>query len=1064
MTNNCNNSCRKRTIDSTVCNNSSADENVPSRKIQCKNQISPNDNNTSMNTMSEKAKSDDIDHGLYSRMLYVIGTDGLKKLASSSVLIYGMDGLGAEIAKNIVLGGISQVCLCDVENVTMFDLGTQFFCREEDIGNNRAEVTKSRIAELNNYVAVYSQCSYPTPSMMDQYDVIVLCNTSFDLEDQLSDYCHNKSKNFISVRSLGLTGRIFCDFGESFVVLDPHGNPPVSNVVLNITNEVEGVVTVSDEQRHGYENGTMVRFSNVKDMTELNDMGPTKIKYIGPYTFSICDTSNLPLFEDTAIVTEVIQPLKIEFKSLGESNKKPKFVEYDFGKFDYPSNLHLAYLSLSRYISEHKSFPSPYCHDHACILIDYANQINEELKLVETVNDEIIGKVSKTCTGRLAPIHAFIGGIASQEIMKACTHKFTPIDQFFYFEAFECLQKQLPTAPFASEGSRYDSEIVIFGNDLLQKMLESKTFIVGMGAIGCELLKCFALMGIGCSPSGEVSITDMDTIGKSNLNRQFLFRPWNIGELKTTVASKAINSINPLINIICYQDKIGVETESTFNDEFFEKLDCVVNALDNLSTRTYVDLRCVYYRKPLLESGTLGTKANTQVVIPYVTESYSSSQDPPEKSVPICTLKNFPNAIEHTIQWARDSFEELFYNRPAFVNKFLKDPTSFVNDLRKQFGKSIPSGGLVVLKFLSNTLTTIEECVEQARNYFADYFTNQIKQLLYNFPPDMETTKGIRFWFPPKKCPHPLVYNPKKYPNHGDFIFATANLLAEVYNIPQQPNKDIILDMADKIQVKPFTPKAGIKIAVTDAEIESENASDSAEGDASTIYKKLLEFKDFDKIKINALEFEKDDDTNFHMDFITACSNLRAENYDIEPADMLETKRTAGKIIPAIATTTSAVVGLVCLELIKLLQGKNEIGIFRNGFFDLADSSFVFSEPVEVAKHTYRDVEYTIWDRIEIQGEMTMQEFLTFFEEKYRMKVSMLSHNVMLLFASFMSKDKIQERLRMRISEIVESVQKSPIPDHVNALVLEISVDDIDTGESLEIPYIRYILPTNSTL
>jgi len=55
-------------------------------------------------------------------------------------------------------------------------------------------------------------------------------------------------------------------------------------------------------------------------------------------------------------------------------------------------------------------------------------------------------------------------------------------------------------------------------------------------------------------------------------------------------------------------------------------------------------------RKPLLESGTLGTKGNTQVILPFKTESYSSSQDPPEKGIPICTLKNFPNAIEHTIQ------------------------------------------------------------------------------------------------------------------------------------------------------------------------------------------------------------------------------------------------------------------------------------------------------------------------------------------------------------------------------------------------------------------------------
>ena len=64
----------------------------------------------------------------------------------------------------------------------------------------------------------------------------------------------------------------------------------------------------------------------------------------------------------------------------------------------------------------------------------------------------------------------------------------------------------------------------------------------------------------------------------------------------------------------------------------------------------YMDRRCVYYRKPLLESGTLGTKGNIQVVLPNVTESYGSSQDPPEKTVPICTLHNFPNVIEHTLQ------------------------------------------------------------------------------------------------------------------------------------------------------------------------------------------------------------------------------------------------------------------------------------------------------------------------------------------------------------------------------------------------------------------------------
>lgn len=71
---------------------------------------------------------------------------------------------------------------------------------------------------------------------------------------------------------------------------------------------------------------------------------------------------------------------------------------------------------------------------------------------------------------------------------------------------------------------------------------------------------------------------------------------------------------------------------------------------ENSDIGQYMDRRCVFYEKPLLESGTLGTKGNTQVVIPHLTESYSSSQDPPEKQTPVCTVKNFPNAIQHTIE------------------------------------------------------------------------------------------------------------------------------------------------------------------------------------------------------------------------------------------------------------------------------------------------------------------------------------------------------------------------------------------------------------------------------
>jgi len=197
----------------------------------------------------------------------------------------------------------------------------------------------------------------------------------------------------------------------------------------------------------------------------------------------------------------------------------------------------------------------------------------------------------------------------------------------------------------------------------------------------------------------------MDTIEKSNLNRQFLFRPWDVTKLKSETAASAVIAMNPDLrdHIQAFQDRVGPETENVFDDTFWESLTAVTNALDNVDARKYVDRRCVFYCKALLESGTLGTKGNTQVIIPHVTESYSSSRDPPEKSIPICTLKNFPNQIEHCIQWSRDLFEG-FFNQPAEnVNLYLSQP-NYMEQLLKQGGNQVCS---LCTRSMSSILTRL---------------------------------------------------------------------------------------------------------------------------------------------------------------------------------------------------------------------------------------------------------------------------------------------------------------------------------------------------------------------
>jgi ubiquitin-activating enzyme E1 len=136
--------------------------------------------------------------------------------------------------------------------------------------------------------------------------------------------------------------------------------------------------------------------------------------------------------------------------------------------------------------------------------------------------------------------------------------------------------------------------------------------MVGAGALGCELIKAFALMGIGCDGSkGKVTCTDNDTIEVSNLNRQFLFRNSNVGHPKSSTACNAAKVMNGLLNVDPLTIKVGKETEDTLDHDFWQGLDFVVNAVDNVKARMYVDDKCAWHLKPLLESGTLGPRANS---------------------------------------------------------------------------------------------------------------------------------------------------------------------------------------------------------------------------------------------------------------------------------------------------------------------------------------------------------------------------------------------------------------------------------------------------------------------
>jgi len=967
----------------------------------------------------------------------------------------------------VILSGVKSVTIHDLDVCEIEDLSSQFYLAESDVGKNRAEVTCPKLAELNSYVPVSIHNGDLDETFMERFQVVVLTNSSHDEQLRISDITHARGIRLIVADTKGLFGQLFCDFGKDFVVSDTNGEQPISNMVASISAEAEGVVTCLDETRHGMEDGDYVQFSEVQGMTELNGCEPRKIKVLGPYTFSIGDTSSLSPYVRGGIAQQVKMPKTIQFKSLKESLAAPEFFITDFAKFDRPAQLHVGFLALHEYKKTVGILPRPRNKPDADKFIAIAKDINSKIEAkVEEIDEKLLTTLASQATGDLCPMQAVIGSMAAQEVMKACSGKFMPLMQWMYFDSLESLSEneaEIPDTNFMPVNSRYDAQIAVFGQDFQRKLVSLKYFIVGMGAIGCEMIKNYAMIGVGCSPEGCIYVTDMDLIEKSNLNRQFLFRPHDVQKIKSATAAAAVKQMNPDVNVVAHQNRVGPETEKIYNDDFFEGLDGVCNALDNVDARMYMDRRCVYYKKSLLESGTLGTKGNVQVVLPDITESYSSSQDPPEKSIPICTLKNFPNAIEHTLQWARDSFEGLFTQVPETVNQYINDPKFMERTMKLQ--------GVQLLETLENIDKTItkkpenfEACIEWARIQFQENFDNTITQLLFNFPPDQVTSSGAPFWSGPKRCPKAVKFDPSE-DLHMDFIVAAANLYAFNYGLKGSRDRSAILDVLKGIQVPEFVPKSGVKISVTDQEAQNAATGDVDDQKVESLLKTLPPPEDLTHLKTFPADFEKDDDSNFHMDFIVACSNLRATNYSIANADRHKSKLIAGKIIPAIATTTSLVTGLVCLELYKIINGNKKIDAYKNGFINLALPFFGFSEPIEAPKMKYNETEFTLWDSFAVDGkmadgsEMTLQQLMDDFKAK-DLEITMISQGVSMIYSFFMSPAKMKERLTAPISQVVEKVSKKKIKPHVRTLVLELCCNDKD-GEDVETPYVKYRLPLN---
>ena len=1147
----------------------------------------------------------------YSRQLYVFGTRAQSLIRQSCVVIDGPaeSGLLWECVKNLALSGVGSLTLLigEDENSSGYhdakydDLGQAYIeAAKNELKLSKEFLTTNQhlllefITRLNPSIKVSTlkrqsfQAVNPTMKEKNDKYVCLSIDRSQSSQAHMSDLCRSKSIPYLSVESAGVFGRIFCDLGPEFVVIDPDGETPRKTLFKELRVDHDAgqlskfILKSVEGERHDVSNGDIIQFE-WKPETSFDDSAPFSmstlmkvLKVHSPSMISVAFVDSLDLRgEDSqlshdALVSyinknaDTFSRLKvsqtINFSCLRDALHECKESKmrggnlftlsdldksFDLGRrevtmgcFEALGNFASAYSRLPTRKLVNSSEGVSELDDYEKFL-EFLSEITSQETLSSVKNERILNLFYNTCAGKLIPVQAFLGGIASQEVLKACSGLFLPIRQFLLYDAQEVLEMVSFDKKEQNRERNQNTQFMtgqdyVLGHETCSLLKSINIFVVGAGAIGCEILKNLAAMTRGSSPNGKIIVTDMDTIEKSNLSRQLLFREGNVGEFKSKAAEDAVKRFNPHMKLKSYTSKVGDfdSISTTFHERFWsKKVDVVLNALDNVPARLFIDSKCIEFGLAMIDAGTLGSKGNVQVVVPFESESYSSSADPPEDEIPVCTLKNFPYEISHTIQWARDLFDGLFNKRSSQLNKLshdieLRDVGSVITDLVMKLGED--SAQNVIEEFAEDVLMAAalesklhktepniseEKLAQQlslswAIKLFKRTFQDTIEKLLIEHPPDSLDDDGQPFWSGTRRQPKVLKYNLASLASEDtmanqwieNFIRTAARLRYEMY--------------ASILKTKTQNQTWEASIETAQAELRNETCLQKSElfqSDKLDLPKSIehllavINYLNDKSIRLprnlSCAEFEKDDDRNGHVAFVTAASNLRALAYGIPPASALETRRVAGNIVPAMITTTAVVSALSCLELLKLVAAKaskrerSSLNSFRNAFLNLAQPFFAFTPPLPA--EVIADIKgrsYTVWDRIIIKessksvekyGGITLGQVKSMIKRKISSSVNVASitFGPFLIYANFLhgigeEEDDLMKKSIWSLIELAlresEDQAEDPVFDGRDAysveseryrqelcgksyLDLTVIVEDEESGEEIELPPVRIV-------
>jgi molybdopterin/thiamine biosynthesis adenylyltransferase len=539
----------------------------------------------------------------HNRTVLAVGQTAHQRIRAARVLVIGLNPVGTEVAKALLLFGLGHLSVCDPGVASARDLTANFFLTAADLGVRRAAALRRRLAPLNPDAVIAEVAPPRAPSDLSGFASVVCADPCFQSICAVNRLCRAAGVPFLLCDCFSFAGLLFADLGPEFAVENVDGNPPARLRIDAISNANPGVIRFVGREQPRFPQNSLIRFEGLESMTELNHAGPVNL-HCENGVAEICDTSGFSKFDrlrPNGFAVEVKSPITLAFVPFSEALGLP-----------LRSNLFTQKCALFReFFVNRLRDPAPaVCYEPATT--------------------------------------SLIAGLAANECIKSITHYLMPMaDQWFIYgrdELFDPVSGQ--TVDGIAEISR-----------------QLKAAVIGVGATGCEMAKLLALSGVQMlalvdgdhiettNLNRQVLFTDSDvgrnkaaaaaeTLRKARPDIEFCVHEHFIEhETDNLFNDRWFAQFGAVFAMV---DSFGARGEIDQRCAPV-RVPMFTGGIDRISA----DWQCII------------PNVTPRYAVP---QSFSSATD----GMLSCTLKLFPNRPEHCIEWAAHQLHRLLHKKYNF--------------------------------------------------------------------------------------------------------------------------------------------------------------------------------------------------------------------------------------------------------------------------------------------------------------------------------------------------------------------------------------------------------------